>query len=242
MIMKYFICLVSATIVQTEECYDSFCGNTVIIDDYEPHEEIRKKLSGQPVVGIDFEWDATRGGAYAPISLVQIAIPDAVFIFRIFPGDPLQDIAREIINNDNILKLGASIGNNDRIKLRRDFDVDLNLDATIDMVQVARDRGLKKPGMEGMCLSIGYDIGKPKFSSEFYTWTNYRLTCGQQRYAANDAWFLLLVAATWEVIDVDADTLATMRSSIAKATAVTSSDVGEPDCKLFCPGSGCPKL
>ncbi|KAF4681726.1 hypothetical protein FOZ62_027086 [Perkinsus olseni] len=68
----------------------------------------------------------------------------------------------------------------------------------------ARDRGLQRYGLKGMCEDCGYAIYKPKNPNFFY-WSRNFLKKSQIRYAAADAWFPLLVAGYWDVLDVDVD-------------------------------------
>eukprot|EP00453_Perkinsus_chesapeaki_P001760 CAMPEP_0185923718 /NCGR_PEP_ID=MMETSP0924C-20121207/11520_1 /TAXON_ID=321610 /ORGANISM="Perkinsus chesapeaki, Strain ATCC PRA-65" /LENGTH=74 /DNA_ID=CAMNT_0028657659 /DNA_START=1 /DNA_END=221 /DNA_ORIENTATION=+ len=74
------------------------------------------------------------------------------------------------------------------------------------MIYEANKHGLPKNGLRGMCDSIAYSICKPRDPS-FFQWTGSTLSPQQIKYAANDAWILLLIASIWGVIKVEKSTL-----------------------------------
>ncbi|KAF4691654.1 hypothetical protein FOZ60_015114 [Perkinsus olseni] len=170
---------------------------------------------GHPFVGIDFEWN--EGESNPPVSLVQIATTRLAVLFRIDTESPvLHPVAKSILLDEKVTKIGVGMGSSDFKKVRETFGFAIPQEQTIDMLKEAEERGLEKPGLQGMCESIGYNIDKPGYLPRFYHWTAPELTRDQKLYAAGDAWFPILVAAKWGVINLDQEELAHMTSLVIK--------------------------
>ncbi|KAF4668155.1 hypothetical protein FOL47_003151 [Perkinsus chesapeaki] len=200
--------------------YDTYGGPVHIIDGCDADVEFcEETLYGEPFVGIDFEWNRERQGERNPLELVQIATPtDGVFIFRCLGGEPLHPVAASILGDwascffglanlsrsQNVLKVCSGYDNGDCARLWETYHMEIPRNSLLDIHDEAKDRGLQRYGLQGACEDCGYYIYKPKNPNFFY-WSRDFLKKSQIRYAAADAWFPLLIAANWELIDLDVD-------------------------------------
>ncbi|KAF4676508.1 hypothetical protein FOL47_005944, partial [Perkinsus chesapeaki] len=139
------------------------------------------------VVGIDFEWDREHAGQNNPIALIQIATPkDGVFLFRPVNGR-FSPAAIEVLQSRRDKQKLANMG------------VVIPPETLIDMVSHAKHRELANPGIMGICANVGYRNNKPE-DPNFRNWSKPVFTPKQIQYAANDAWFPLLVTVLWGIV------------------------------------------
>ncbi|KAF4666920.1 hypothetical protein FOL47_003855 [Perkinsus chesapeaki] len=194
--------------------YYSYTGKTYVINGSEQLEACRNVLRTQKVVGIDFEWNWEASGGSNPISLIQIAtVQDGVFLFRPENGH-FSPVAKEILGDSAIQKICVGYENNDERKAAQ-LGIVVPRGTLIDLIHEANRRGLPKNGLRGMCDSIGYSIWKTK-DPAFYHWTGPNLSAQQIKYAANDAWILLLIASIWGVVRVETSTLENMKAMMGR--------------------------
>jgi ribonuclease D len=142
-----------------------------------------EKILKHSVIGFDTESKpAFRKGEYNPVALLQMAIPEKVFIFRISHTGFTQILARVFMDR-NIKKVGVAI--KDDIKELQKFH-NFNPSEVIDLADEADSRGINNSGLRGLtALLLGFRISKKQQTSN---WENRRLTKAQINYAATDAW------------------------------------------------------
>ncbi|KAF4686140.1 hypothetical protein FOZ60_005633 [Perkinsus olseni] len=170
--------------------YDTYGGPIYIIDGCDDDVEFcEENLYGRSFVGIDFEWDRELRGQRNQIELVQIATPtDGVFLFRCLPGEPLHPVARSVLTDWNITKVCSGYDNGDCARLWETYSIEVPRESLLDMHDEARDRGPAEIRPEGHVRGLRLCYLQAKI-----------------RYAAADAWFPLLVAGYWDVLDLDVD-------------------------------------
>jgi len=130
---------------------------------------------------------AFRKGEYNPVALLQVAIPDKVYLFRISKIGFTSEMS-EIFSNEQIAKVGVAI--KDDIKELQYFN-SFEPKKIIDLANFADDRGIINGGVRGLtALLLGFRISKRQQTSN---WENARLTDAQINYAATDAWVCLKI-------------------------------------------------
>ncbi|KAF4683574.1 hypothetical protein FOZ60_008871 [Perkinsus olseni] len=145
--------------------------------------------------------------------LIQIATAvDGVFLFRPKQGR-YSDAATEVLRSQRISKVCVGHVSGDKRKLA-DMGITIFPDTLIDMVEYAKKRGLDNPGFVGICASVGYNLRKSKYQL-VGNWNQLRLSSEQIQYAANDAWFPLLVACLWGTLKADDEILSKMKSMVS---------------------------
>jgi len=161
-------------------------GKIVLIHDKDKVAPAVEEISKHKVVGFDTETRPTFvKGQFYHISLIQLAIPGKVFLFRInYTGFTEPLVA--LMANEEIHKVGVGL-RDDIIGLQKlhdfipggfkelhDYVVDLGV----------RNTGLRK--LAAILLKIRISKGQ-----QTSNWENSKFTENQLRYAATDAWVCL---------------------------------------------------
>lgn len=161
-------------------------GKIVLIQDQDKIKEAVEEINQHKVIGFDTETRPTfTKGQFYHISLVQLAIPDKVFLFRINHSTFAKPLI-DLMANKNILKVGVGL-RDDVIGLQKlqDFEPggfkELH-DYVVDLG--VRNTGLRK--LAAILLSIRISKGQ-----QTSNWENTKLSYNQLRYAATDAWVCL---------------------------------------------------
>ncbi|MGI9543976.1 MAG: 3'-5' exonuclease [Cyclobacteriaceae bacterium] len=145
-----------------------------------------KEIIAHPALGFDTETKPVfRKGVYHSVALMQVAIPEKVFLFRLNKiGFPTA--LRSLFEGQKLKKVGISI---------RDDLKDLQKLApyqpqqVIELNQVAKDLGVQNEGARNLtAIFLGFRISK---SQQTTNWERDQLTEQQLRYAATDAWVCL---------------------------------------------------
>ena len=126
-------------------------------------------------------------GEYHPVSLVQLALPDKVFLLRInylgIPGE-----LRNYLNNREISKIGVGI-KEDINALKKLADIEGA--GFVELAGIGRKLGVNNPGLRNLTAAVlGFRISKGQQTSN---WENSVLTRHQIDYAATDAWACLQI-------------------------------------------------
>jgi ribonuclease D len=135
------------------------------------------------IFGFDTETRPTfRKGRFNNTALVQLAISDKAFLFRInLTGIP--DLLVEIIENKDIIKVGVAI-RHDLISLQKLRS--LNPSGFIDLQQYVEQFGIRDKGLKKLTANIlGLRLVKGQQTSN---WESKKLLQTQLEYAATDAW------------------------------------------------------
>jgi ribonuclease D len=161
-------------------------GKIVVVNDAAKIPEAVEEIKQHSVVGFDTETKPTFvKGQFHHVALIQIAIPDKVFLFRINNSGFTQPLA-DLFSDPNVIKLGVGL-RDDIIGLQKltpfeeagfqeihDYVVDLGV----------RNTGLRK--LAAILLQVRISKGQ-----QTSNWENPTLSESQLRYAATDAWISL---------------------------------------------------
>jgi len=122
--------------------------------------------------------------------VVQFALTDRAFIFQLHHGE-CQKVAADLIASERVLKVGFGL-RNDHGQIRSRLGVKLH--DVLDLDHIFRKRGYK--GQIGVRAAMGavLNLSFPKSKSITKSnWAATKLTPGQLRYAANDAYAALKI-------------------------------------------------
>ncbi|MDD6088177.1 MAG: 3'-5' exonuclease domain-containing protein 2 [Desulfovibrionaceae bacterium] len=161
----------------------SYQGDIRLAENAEEAEKALHILSQENILGFDTETRPVfrRGKTNLP-SLVQLAGQKSVVLIRL-NRMPFPDLLAEILENQQILKIGVAI-HDDMIALNRlrPF-IPRN---TADLALLAQQHGIEARGLRTMAASVlGIRISK---SVQCSNWAQPVLTPQQITYAATDAW------------------------------------------------------
>jgi len=173
--------------ISKEDIYElpliKYEGDIALIDTHEKLEWAVHQCMQHNYLGFDMEKRPSfRKGEYYPICLIQIAIPEKVFLFRINITGFHQTLV-ELFETEEISKVGISVKNDIRelndLKAFEPKNIkDLNI--------VAKDMGINCSGVKKLAgIFLNGRISKKMQTSN---WENKILTEAQQLYAATDAW------------------------------------------------------
>jgi len=147
-----------------------------------------KHLKRQRLLGIDTESrPAFKKGESYPISLIQIATLETVFLFHL-PHIELSDGLVKILSSRRIRKVGIALNNDlDKLGELRCF----RPAGFIDLSKMASEKGIIQQGARS--LVARYMHKRLIKSSQRTNWARKELTEKQKLYAATDAWICLIM-------------------------------------------------
>lgn len=163
-----------------------FEGKTHVISEPDKLPKIVKEIEKHDVVGFDTETRPSfKKGQVYQVSLLQLAIPDKVFLIRINHTGVTEDIAH-LFQNEKIVKAGVGIRDDIKaLQKHRPFEA-VNC---LDLSTVAKQAGLQVESVKKLAaLLLGFRISK---SSQTSNWEAQTFTQKQIEYAATDAWVCL---------------------------------------------------
>ena len=166
----------------------AFDGKVVVLSDREHLQAAFHEIERHRVVGFDTETKPVFvKGQRHKVALMQIALPEQVFLVRIKPIGLTSEIVR-FLESDKVLKAG--VGVRDDIKslqhLRR-----FHPSSFIELADIARRAGLEVESVKKLtALLLGFRISK---SSQTSNWEADQLDAKQVSYAATDAWVCLKI-------------------------------------------------
>jgi ribonuclease D len=163
-------------------------GKIVLIDSKEDVTQAVTKIEKYSVVGFDTESrPAFKKGESYPISLLQFATPQEVYLFRVNMLGMDEGVIK-LLSNPKLIKLGIAL-HDDKKDLRK-LGV-LNPVGFQDIHSFIKDKGVINTGLRKLAAMIlGFRISKSQQTSN---WENEVLTERQQVYAATDAWVCLKI-------------------------------------------------
>lgn len=164
----------------------TFEGNVHLIDKPELLTDVFDVVSKHNVVGFDTETRPSfKKGQLFKVALLQIAIPDHVFLIRLQQTGVTEEI-QELLENDSLLKTGIGI-RDDILALQRMKRFQPK--GFVDLAPLAKEAGLQVESVKKLTgLLLGFRISK---SAQTSNWEASKLTKKQIEYAATDAWVCL---------------------------------------------------
>ncbi|MGC3946297.1 MAG: 3'-5' exonuclease [Chryseolinea sp.] len=164
----------------------AFVGKVNVITDPEKIGAVAREIEKHRIVGFDTETRPSfKRGQSFKVALLQLAIPDKVFLIRIHQtGLPREIIS--IFENPNIIKAGVAI--HDDIKALQKI-MHFDPASFIELSTMAKASGLQVESVKKLAgLLLGFRISK---SAQTSNWEASTLTEKQIEYAATDAWVCL---------------------------------------------------
>jgi ribonuclease D len=164
----------------------SFSGRTAVISDPDQLRRIIKEIESHKVVGFDTETRPSfKKGQVFQVSLLQLAIPNKVFLIRLNHTGVTEELAA-LFSNPRIIKAGVGIRDDIKAlqKLRTFEPVNC-----YDLSMLAKKAGLQVESVKKLtALLLGFRISK---SAQTSNWEVVNFTQKQIEYAATDAWVCL---------------------------------------------------
>jgi ribonuclease D len=161
-------------------------GEIVLVDKVDQVKNAFAEINKHQFVGFDTETKPVFvKGQFNDVALVQIGIPNKVFLIRI----NLTGLTEEIIyffENGAIKKLGVGL-RDDIIFLQRISP--FNADGFVELNEIVNEIEIEANGLRKLtAIILGFRISK---NSQVSNWEAAELKPKQQRYAATDAWVCL---------------------------------------------------
>lgn len=164
----------------------SFAGEVQLITETKKVVSIFDELSSHEIVGFDTETRPSfHKGQHYHVSLLQLAIPDKVFLIRLNHTGLTKEMI-SFLENDEILKAGVGIRDDIKAlqKLHR-----FHADGFVELSTIAKNKGLQVESVKKLAgLLLGFRISK---SAQTSNWEAAEYTEKQISYAATDAWVCL---------------------------------------------------
>jgi len=161
-------------------------GKTVIAATEKQIDKAIFEIEKHRLVGFDTETKPTfKKGQFNHVALVQIAIPDKVYLLRINMAGITNTLAK-FLSNENISKVGIAL-DDDIIALskKRRFKPR----GFMDLNKIAPTLGIENIGARNLsALLLNNRISK---NQQISNWENPTLSEPQIKYAATDAWICL---------------------------------------------------
>ncbi len=164
----------------------AFAGKVQVITEEKNLNKVYQEVAKHKVVGFDTETRPSfKKGQSFKVALLQLAIPDKVFLIRTHHTGITQHLSG-IFENESIIKAGVAI--RDDIKALQGLR-QFSPAAFIDLSIMARQAGLQVESVKKLtALILGFRISK---SAQTSNWEASTLTEKQIEYAATDAWVCL---------------------------------------------------
>lgn len=164
----------------------TFKGQVHLIDKADMVKEVFDDIRKNEVVGFDTETRPSfKKGQLFKVALLQVAIPDHVFLIRLQHTGFTEEI-QHLLENDSLIKTGIGI-RDDILALQR-----MNRfqpQGFVDLAPLAKEAGLQVESVKKLTgLLLGFRISK---SAQTSNWEAPKLTRKQVEYAATDAWVCL---------------------------------------------------
>lgn len=166
----------------------SFPGKIVIISNDNALDEAIREISEFEIVGFDTEKKPNfRRGENNGISILQIAIPEKVFVIKV-KNTGLTHLLLDLFENRSIKKIGIGI-KDDLINLKEIHPFDP--ESFVDLNTLVKKIGVQCSGARRLTgLFLNFRISKRYQTSN---WEQEILSEGQLKYAATDAWVCLKI-------------------------------------------------
>lgn len=164
----------------------AFSGKVVLVTERSALPSIFEELADAPEVGFDTETKPVFvKGQKHQVALMQIALPEKVFLLRIKSLGVTDEIAG-FLESHHIVKAGVGIRDDIKaLQLLKKFQPS----GFVELAELARQAGLEVESVKKLtALLLGFRISK---SAQTSNWEAERLDAKQISYAATDAWVCL---------------------------------------------------
>ena len=163
-----------------------FNGEIIVVDYERDAKKIAPVLKRANVLGFDTETRPTfKKGAKNKVALLQLSTEKSAFIFRLNKMG-LPDCLKDILADPKIVKAGVAI--KDDILALKQLEK-FNPAGFVEIQDWVKDFEIENFGLKKLSgLLLGFRISKAQQTSN---WEAEKLTEGQIRYAATDAWVSL---------------------------------------------------
>ncbi|MBK5278745.1 MAG: 3'-5' exonuclease domain-containing protein 2 [Bacteroidia bacterium] len=164
----------------------AFEGKVDLIDQAEQLEESFAEIKRHDVVGFDTETKPVFvSGQYNKVSLVQIALPEKVFLVRLKTVGMAPQLV-QFFESKKIIKAGVAL--RDDIKALQKLK-QFKADGFFELAELAKKSGLQVESVKKLtALLLGFRISK---SAQTSNWEASIFNEKQISYAATDAWVCL---------------------------------------------------
>jgi ribonuclease D len=164
----------------------AFEGKVFLIEHTDDFREIFSEINQHKVVGFDTETKPVFvRGQQNKVALMQIALPDKVFLIRINKTGVEPEIIH-FLENENILKAGVAL--RDDIKALQRLKK-FTPNGVVELAEMAKGAGLMEEGVKKLTgLLLEFRVSKTAQTSN---WEAAALNEKQISYAATDAWVCL---------------------------------------------------
>ncbi len=164
----------------------AFTGKVTVITDAAKLAKMISEIEKHDVVGFDTETRPSfKKGQSFKVALIQLAIPDKVFLIRLHDTG-LDDELVSLFQNPNIIKAGVAI--RDDIKFLQKLKA-FEPAGFVELATLSKASGLQVESVKKLAgLLLGFRISK---SAQTSNWEAATLTEKQLEYAATDAWVCL---------------------------------------------------
>ena len=160
-----------------------FSGEVIVVDDPQQVNQAVNDLSKHGCVGFDRETKPSfRKGEVNQVSLLQLAIEERVYLFRLKLCG-FQPSLRKLLSDPDVIKIGVGI--RDDIRFLRRLG-DFAPASFVDLQNYATEFGIEEKSFSKlMAIIFNVKISKRQRTSN---WEAPQFSEGQVRYAATDAW------------------------------------------------------
>jgi len=166
-------------------------GKVVVITTVDALEDAIPHIYQHSVLGFDTETKpAFRKGVRHMVSLLQIAVPDMVYLIRLNYLGFTQELS-DLFGDPLVKKVGISIRDDlkELKQLSSKHRIPFVSDGIVELNQVASQLGVENEGVKKLTgIFMKFRVSKSQQTSN---WENPKLTEKQIRYAATDAWVCL---------------------------------------------------
>lgn len=161
-------------------------GSIILVEEKEAITEAVSVIARHDVVGFDTETKPVFvKGHYNDVALIQIAIPDRVYLFRINKTGLTHSLT-DLFENPNIKKVGVGL-KDDLVFLNK---IKSFKPAAFEEVnEMVNELDIEANGLRKLtAIILGFRISK---NAQVSNWEAKELNEKQKRYAATDAWVCL---------------------------------------------------
>lgn len=165
---------------------EGFSGEIIVVDYARDVNKILPYLKKQKTLGFDTETRPTfKKGAFNDVALLQLSTEKSAFLFRLNKMGLPNELA-EILSDSEITKVGVAI-KDDIASLRK--LTEFKPSGFVEIQEKVKDFEIENFGLKKLSgLLLGFRISKAQQTSN---WEAEKLSEGQIRYAATDAWVSL---------------------------------------------------